>query len=298
MTSPPTHSWEALHRLWHIAPFCALFALGANIFWPAVLGWPLVALVVLNTVAGFYLSFRSLHYVPHALAQVWLVLSFALPMMVVMLPFVVVSVTNAPSLLKPWVAVSALASCVALMVAGAVWYAPKDWGSERPWLRLHTHKALFRMFQQRQLALNHPNWNGAAYAVLGVIALAQLAGLLFLDYIELAARFVGFLLFGSCALIFSILLFATGRVLAALWHVWRIERAEGQRFILGNIEELHAQRRAHGLGRWLTPAALTLAAAYQLPRRRGKRLGPRGAAPGRRAKKPALACGGRRNNPL
>lgn len=255
-----THRWEALRPIWWIAPLSSLLLLLLYPVWKDVAGLPLLLSIAINLCAGTFACFRSLTYVRHV--------SFG---SAVLLITVLISLTAGPvaalaALLfrfPPHIALGFALGTVGLMlllaIAGTVRATRTDWTASQHWLRENADMRRFRVFQRIATTnAKPPNqrlvflWLAIAFAAINTVGY-----LIFGDPQKLRLILVPALAF-AMVVIFGKLSFQAGKTVAAIIHLRRIEKSTGHRFILGNIEELHRERRAHWLGRWITPKELKL----------------------------------------
>ena len=234
--------------------------------WPGYAGLPLISVVLMLLAAGVYLSFRSVHYVPHVCVNQLLVgLCFVWFIAGGMLSAAAVIALKVPPAVGGGIALAAAFILLIVVALGALSATRRDWGASQVWLSKNARLKRFRAWDAEPEA---PRGHLKSTAIAAVLALAlvNLAGYVWLG----DAQAFRIMLLPSLALIISVVLAGAayrvfGSQLAAVIQLRRIEVSASQRFILGNIEALHRERRAHWLGRWLAPEALKLNPVHGLP---------------------------------
>jgi hypothetical protein len=253
------HRFELLGKAWWFLPFFGLTSFLFIMIWPGFWGYPVIIVTFGFFVAGIYLSFWSVHYVPHVcinqlvvgLCFIWIMVGGSLSGAAV----VALKASTAEGV------VIAFAAALLLFVAtawGAVHSTQRDWGDNPRWLAKNANLKRFRAWDA-EIEAPPGQLRSAAAMGIAAIALVNIAGYLWLGN----AQAFRIMLLPSLAVAMSIVLVKGafvifGAQLAAVVHLHRIEKSMAHRFVLGNIEDLHRERRAHWLGRWVTPRTLKL----------------------------------------
>jgi hypothetical protein len=260
MRQAVTHQWLNLRQFWWLAPCSTPFVLFFSSAWPSLWGAPLLVLAGLNAIVGSYVSFRSVHFLPHLIFGG---LTFGLTVILSLgagpVAMTAALVFGLPQQTVAWVAIWAIMALLAVMGLGTGRYLRLDWAEGGRWMTENARPDVFRIFHR---SMGHGSRSrvrvAVPYLVVLGLALINLAGFLwFRDAQTLRLLLMPALAVAMFA-VFMCLSFLFGRTTAALLRLRAIERDTGHRFILGNIEELHRERREHWLGRWIAPRELHL----------------------------------------
>ena len=253
------HRFEMLGEAWWFLPLFGLTSFLFMTVWPGYWGYPIVIVTVGFFMAGIYLSFWSVHYVAHVcINQLVVGMCFIWIMVGGSLSGAAVVALKASTAVGIVIAIGAALLLFVATVWGAVRAARRDWGASQPWL---AKNASLKRFRAWDAEIDAPRGRLRSAAAMGVIAIAlvNIAGYLWLGN----AQAFRIMLLPSLAVAMSIVLVrgayvVFGAQLAAVVHLRRIEKAMAHRFVLGNIEDLHRERRAHWLGRFIAPRTLSL----------------------------------------
>ncbi len=259
-SSDLAHRWEALRPIWWIAPLSSLLLLLLYPVWQDVWGWPLLLSMGVNVCAGIFASFRSVSYVQHVFfGSTVLLITLLIAMTAGPVAASAILFFRFPLPIALWLVLGAMGLMFLLLVAGTVHAMRTDWAASQRWLRENVDAQRFRVFQRMVAGNANPTNLRTIFLWLGVASAAIVAGgyLMFGDPQKLRLILMPVLAL-SMVFVFGKISFQTGKTFASIIQLRRIEKSTGHRFILGNIEELHRERRAHWLGRWITPKELTL----------------------------------------
>jgi hypothetical protein len=253
-----------LKKAWWFLPFFGLTSFLFMTIWPGYWGLPIIIVTVGFFVAGIYLSFWSVHFVPHVcINQLVVGMCFIWIMVGGSLSGAAVVALKASTAVGIAIAIGAALLLFVATAWGAVHAARRDWGANQPWLAKNANLKRFRAWDAE---IEAPPGQLRSVAAMGVtaIALVNIVGYLWLGN----AQAFRIMLLPSLAAAMSIVLVkgayvVLGAQLASVVHLHRIEKTRAHRFILGNIEDLHRERRAHWLGRVVTPRMLKLDTVHE-----------------------------------
>lgn len=253
------HRFEILRQIWWLFPCLGSLCLLYYPIWPGIWGYPVAIVMAVFFVCGFYLSFLSMRYVPHVyVLQLILGMSFIWFIVGGTLSATVVLAFKVPAMMGTAVAIGAALMLVTASALGAMRATQRDWGERQRWLRSNANRKWFRAWDAEPDGARLDTRSTAAIAI-SLMGLINIVGYLWLG----DAQAFRTLLMPSLAVAMSVVAvrgvyILWGSTLATVIQLRRIEKAEGHRFILGNIEELHRERRAHWLGRFVVPRTLKL----------------------------------------
>ncbi len=253
------HRPELMRQWWWLIPFTSLFVLLWFPVWPAIWSWQLLPLFLFGLAAGCFAAFRVVSfraYLVFGLGPLAVALYLIGPMGAVGAAAALALGTS-----RVAAAVAALLVAIAMLLAiamGARRARSLEWGADQYWLKDHVQLKRYRAFDYLRGAKQGDNRSVLVWVALGIAAV-NVIGLVLVG----SADAFRIMLLPTVATVLSGVMLVSGftrlgSLVAAFFALRELEIISGHRFILGNIEELHRERRKHWLGRWIAPKELRL----------------------------------------